>query len=359
MKRKGASLLAFSFAVLFVLTAVPTLLLYDLARLTTDRAAMKELLSSELFDDAEIRSTIVEQLRSQTIVGYLPSSLQDAVLSQDNLDAVYNSDWASQQRSVLVDAVYDYLETGDESKLVARFDTGRLLAALRGELGQRIISQSLEGLPVCTGSLPEITLDNGRLNLPTCLPPFVPTELLADQLHAILMQIIDSNPLGIASGGEIRFNLLDLAGARRAELLVNLQRLHQAYLWAQRAWLLGFIPLVCLAMIALLVVRTPDGLAFWWGFPLATAGLFSLTVALGGPSVFAMSGESLVARWLPDLLAPEFVIAVMDDLLSSLGDAWFTNLQRQSAAILVIGVALILAGLVLRWMLAPRSPANS
>lgn len=359
MIHKGARLLAFLCAILFVVTAVPTLFLYDLARLTTDRTAMEELLGGELFDDAEIRSTIVEQLRSQTIVGYLPLALQDAILSQDNLEAVYNSDWASQQRSILVDAVYDYLETGDDSKLVARFDTGRLLAALRGELGQRIISQSLEGLPACTNSLPDITQDNGRLGIPSCLPPVLPTNLIADQLHAILIRIIDSNPLGIAGGGEIRFNLLDLAGARRAELLDNLQRLHQAYLWAQRIWMLGLIPLACLVVIALLVVRTPDGLAFWWGFPIATAGLFSLTLASSGSSVIAISGESIVARWLPDLLAPGFVRAIMDDLLSSLGDAWFTNLQRQSAAILVIGMALILAGLVLRWILAPRSPANS
>jgi hypothetical protein len=178
-------------------------------------------------------------------------------------------------------------------------------------------------------------------------------------LHAILIRIIDSNPFGIAGGDEIQFNLLDLAGASRAELLGNLQRLHQAYLWAQRIWLLGLVPLVCLGMIGLLVVRTADGLAFWWGYPIVAAGLFSLALASGGPSVLATAGESIVARLLPDYLAPGFVRAVVDDLLSSLGDAWFTNLQRQSAAILVIGMALILAGLVLRWMLAPRAPADS
>ncbi|NIW46705.1 MAG: hypothetical protein GWN30_18705, partial [Gammaproteobacteria bacterium] len=73
-----------------------------------------------------------ETLENQPALENLPPLIRDSEPLQAALDNFLPPGWATQQSDRIVDAVFDYLETGDEEALVLSIEVAPLLESLKG-----------------------------------------------------------------------------------------------------------------------------------------------------------------------------------------------------------------------------------
>ncbi|MCI0577858.1 MAG: hypothetical protein L0332_16110 [Chloroflexi bacterium] len=352
---RGCSrLLALLMALLFVATAVPVFFLYNLAQVITDREAVKQALNGEELLSEVATAMVRQELENQPGVRDLPAVVRESEALQAALDNLLPPGWAASQTDAVVDAIFNYLETGDEAALVVTVDTGPLVEALRGEAGRQLVLAVLTSLPPCTTELPNIDLATGQIDIPGCLPQFIPVDLLATQLHATVVLVIDSSG-GTLGSQVLQFNLLDPNIPGTAEARQTLQRLRQIYLVSERwSWLLWLAPLVCLALVFLLGVRSPGGFGHWLGWPILATGGLSLFLAWFSPYLFdyglrvapPLQQEGAV------LLVGRFVRAAVEALMA----IWLQRVMLQGALTFIAGLFLVGLGFIAGWMLAEVGP---
>lgn len=349
--------LALTVAVGAVLLLMPVFLFYNLAQVMTDRQAVKEAVAGELLLDEAVDVMARQALLNYPALADLPPVVRDSTALQAALEAFLPPGWATQQTDAVVDAVYDYLETGDESKLVVNIETGLLLDQLRGERGREMVQSALESLPTCTELIPEIDLSDGTIELPGCLPPVIPVDFLANQLHAVMVLAIDSNLVSNLVGEQIEISLLDTSSLEARQ---SWQRAHQAYIWTTRGvWLLWFIPAFCLLFIAFLVVRSPGGLAHWWGWILVSAGVLTLLISLLAPLMVDL-GVGVAGMFIPIESTRVLVDRLLRVALETMAGNWLVRVRLQAGLALIVGLFLVAAGFVVNWMLAePESEKAS
>jgi hypothetical protein len=331
-------------AVAFVLSAVVALFVVNIAAVVTDREAVKRVLGDVnviMIDTAP--ALVAEAMEQRARELGLPLELDETVFTRVVAELV-PPDWAAGQTDVAVDAVYDVLETGNPAEAEVVIDTRPLLERVRGEPGQRSMVIVMQSLPVCTiEMLPSFSLD-GDMPIPACIPPIVGAELVAVQAHAILVQIIDLNPQLQAEAGVLRVPLLD-AAQMTPEQQAQLQRWHTIYELADRwAWLLWLIPLGCLFLILILVVRSLHDFGQWWGWALVITAILAFLLSAVIPA--------LLTFWLRTTVAPSLDTAVLPfglllrTVVDSLTDLWLRRIYVQAGIMLIVGLALVMLGLI-------------
>jgi hypothetical protein len=341
--------LALIVAVVFVVIMIPIFLFYNLAGVMTDRAAVKEAVSGELLLGEAVDVVARQALLDYPALADLPAVVRDSAALQAAVEAFLPPGWATQQTDAVVDAVYDYLETGDESKLVVIIETGPLLDQLRGERGREMVRSAVEGLPVCTELIPNIDLSAGTFELPGCLPPIIPVDFLADQLHTAVVLAIDSSLVSELVGEQIEISLLDSSSEEARQ---GWQRAHRSYVWTIRgAWLLWLIPVFCLLFIAFLAVRSPGGLGHWWGWILVVAGGLTLAATLLAPLMVDL-GIGVAGLFIPAESPRVLADRLLRLAVEALADNWLARVRLQAGLALIAGLFLGIAGFILNWMLA-------
>jgi hypothetical protein len=349
--------LALALAILFVFTTVPILFIFNLGQVTTNREAVKEALTGQALLDEAFAILVREGVRSQPAIQSLPTVIRDSEAVQQALENLIPADWVISQTNEIVDAVFNYLETDDPSTLVVHVDIGPLFASLQGEPGRQMVLAVLQSLPPCTlDNLPSIDLSAGRVDIQGCMPPLVPTELVANQLHSLAAQVINENTATAIIGDSVEFSLLGPDLQTQARTLNSLQQLRTAYLFARYGvWFLWLIPLGLLILILLLVVRSIGEFGHWWGWPLLATGTLSIFMLVVLPPVLDI-GLGGVSQAISDSGVALVVSRLVRLTLEALLDAWRTRVFIQAVLILIAGVILVGVGFV-GILLLPKSKA--
>lgn len=334
--RKMIAVLA---AVGFLAAAVFALFAVNLANVMTDREAVAGVLAGQGGLDSWVREqapdVAADLLQEQMArAGLPPVALDNVALASAAIDLI-PPEWVGAQTKTAVNAIYDYLETGDPAAATMHLDVAPLLAELQGEAGLRMITTFVGTLPPCSmddiGSLLNGLTGGGEI--PACIPPGVGEEALAAQAHSMLAQSIQQNPQ--MAGGGFDIPLLRFVSP---EQMRRIEQARQAYLLAdQWAWTLWLPPLLFLLVIALFVIRSLRTLGLWWGWPLLLTGGLTLLLALFVSANVAMGTAG--ASFMPG----GAVASVMAGAWQGLSALWLSRVYQQAGLMFGVGLALLLA----------------
>lgn len=340
--------LAALLALLFVFTAVFTLLVTNFATVATNRTLVKEALAgSERVLIAAAPEAIVAALQEQARAQGLPDLPVDTGVLADAVTTLAPPGWLSTQTDTAVDTLFDALETGNVAAGSIELDARPLLERVQGEPGRQAVTAVVTSLPTCANPndfAPQI----GRAPIPTCLPPEIDANLLAQQVHANVVEALQQNPQLDAQVGTFRLPLLQNE-AISPETQAAFQRLSRTFRliqqWSAVMWLL---PLGCLVFIALLVVRSAHELGRWWGWPLLGAAVLALLLALVLPALFTFF-------WRTAVFSPEAFSGLalsLEQLLPRLVQpvlqAWQNRVLLQAGGMLLLALPLLLLALLTR-----------
>jgi len=325
-------------AVFFVITAVLALLLVNGAHVLTNRAALKEALALDDLLRETLPTVITGVVEEQARAQGLPAPDLDTAVLADTILATLPPEWLAEVTDTAVDALLDYLETGDPALAVVAVDVSPVLAQWQGEVGRQAVLTIVQSLPTCT-DLSVIDLASGTL--PTCVPPGIPAEELAVQLFSVVSGTVLPQIVGQTAVVQIPLLSLDTLDANQ---LAALQRLQQWYALATQAWWAWLLPLVCLLLILLFAVRSAAGWGYWWGAPMAAAGMLGLVLAIVLPAL----GTWLMRTAVTGPTSVEGVTAVWGTFLQqgvfSLAVLWGRRMLWQAGSLLLVGLVFISYG---------------
>lgn len=348
--RGCSKVLALLMALLFVGTAVLAFFVYNLARVATDREAVKEALNGQVLL-GEVATAIVRQaVQEQVSAQGLPAVVQDSAAIQEAIGNLVPADWAASQTNGVIDAVFNYLETGNEAALTISLDMTPLFNNLRGEPGRQIVVSVLQSLPVCTTEQVQIDPQTGQVQIPGCIPPGIDPQVIASQVHGTVVGLLDQNPQVVGQANTISFNLLDERNPGAAEARAGLERARSIFLFARRwSWLVWLLPLMFISLTLLFGARSFSGLGHWLGWPLLLAAGITLVLSLT-PFLFdALFGLVVSQANLGEAgaVAGRFV----DATLGALMDILLVRVRVQAAVMLLAGFFWVGVGFIMGWML--------
>jgi hypothetical protein len=340
--RGCTQLLAGLLAVAFVITAVFTLFVVNLAHGLTDRETVKSVLNLEPLVREAVPLLLADSLqRTAAERGLAVDQIDEAVLAT-TFDVVVPPGYVDDLTETAVDGLYDYLETGDPNQANLTLDVTPMVDRLRGEPGQQAALSLVQSLPACDQPLTPEQLQAGQIPLNNCVPPNVPVETAALALHQAMVDVLDENPQVIGEG-VIRLNLFESGQVNQAQLQ-QLQRVQRTFVFLQQwGWTLWFMPLLCLALIFTLVIRSVSQWGHWWGWPLLLAGLITLVLAAMVPAVLLVYSRTAVSLTADGGLT---LATLSRRLAQNLSDLWLRRVLIQAGIVTFIGFAFVVFGFV-------------
>jgi hypothetical protein len=340
--RGCTQLLAGFFAFIFVVTAVSTLFLVNLAHGLTDRDTVKSVLNLEPVVRETVPVLLADALRRSATDRGLAVDLVDEAALEAAFDVVVPPGYVDELTETAVDGLYDYLETGDPDQATLDLDVQPMLDRLQGEPGQQAAVALVQSLPLCADPLTPEQLQAGQVLPDNCVPPNVPTETAALILHQAMVDALNENPQ-IIGEGVLRLNLFESGQVNQARL-EQVQRIQRIFVFLQRwGWTLWLIPLLSLALIFTLAVRSLSQWGHWWGWSLLLAGLLALILATMVPAVLLVYSRTAVAFTADGGLT---LAAMSSRLAQSLSDLWLRHVLIQSGIMTFIGLAFVIMGFI-------------
>jgi hypothetical protein len=330
-------------AAIFVLTAVTALIGYNLIVVATDREAVKELFAG--LDEVVRQSApalIMEAARQEALARGITDLPLDEAQIETAVATVIPPGWMDAQAAAAVDGLYDYLETGDPAAAEVTLDTRPLLDSLLGPAGQQMVTAVITNLPPCT-DVPNFSTV-GNVEVPDCLAPGTNVQEVSAAVHTAVVQAIESNPELLANTGAVRLPLFGEEGATgiSAERRAELERVQRNFMLARSwGWALWLLPLACLLLIALLVVRSLPTWGHWWGWPLVMAAVVTLFFAILMPALLTFTMRTAVpAETVGPLTLPIRQLGL--NLVTTVADRWLGRVYFQAGILLALGVGLVL-----------------
>lgn len=325
-------------AVIFLVTAVFALFAVNLVRAFTDRENVKAALDMEEIFREVAPTLIVSSLQENSAVN-LPIEISVESV-EESFDDLLPPDWLNTQANLIVDEAFDFLETGDlASSSSVTLDMQPLLLRFRQEPGKELVGAILYSLPPCPDPQPTVDLLTGRIDIPNCMPTIVPVEQVIDVVHTAVVATLDANPQLLTNAGAVTiplFNPERLTLEQRQNLL-QFQRVF--VLLKNWAWTFWLMPLFCLLLILVLVVRSWHGLGNWWGWPLVLSGGFSLLLGVILPALLLAQARLMV----PTTSGPfgPGVSQLLQSGAANMVDFWLNRVYLQAAVMLVFGLILV------------------
>jgi hypothetical protein len=248
-------------------------------------------------------------------------------------------EWAGTQASRALDALFDFLETGDPTVASLEIDAEPFVAQVRGAAGQRAVLAALQELPTCTATQEGFSVEAGGFLTDICMPPDAPLDQAAGLVHAATIETLDLAPELLTEVGSIQVPLLG-TNTLGSDGLARMQTLRQAFLVGrQRAWMLWFVPLWCLLAIWVLVVRSVGDLGFWWGWLLLIAGIITAFLTFLLPP-FA-TATLLVSMTGGQNAGQAPLGRLLSDTLNSIFNLWLPRVLMQAGMLLMASIPLI------------------
>jgi hypothetical protein len=340
--RGCTQLLAGIFVVIFIITAVFTLFLVNLAHGLTDRDTVKSVLNLEPLAREALPGLLADGLRRSAAERGLAVDQIDEAALDAAFDVVVPPGYIDGLTETAVDGLYDYLETGDPAQATLALDVKPMIDRLQGEPGRQATLALAQSLPPCEQSLSPEQIQAGQIELDNCLPPNVPAETAALMLHQAIVDGLNENPQVIGEG-VVRLNLFE-ASQMNQQQLAQAQRIQRTFVFLQRwSWSLWFIPLLSLMIIFTLAVRSVSQWGHWWGWPLLLAGLFAFILAAMVPAVLLVYSRTAMAITADGGLT---VAAMSGRLAQSLSDLWLRRVLIQAGLLGFIGLGFVIMGFV-------------
>ena len=311
-------------AVLFVMSSVVVLLLFNIER---------KAFSAETYKQAFENQRLYERIPAM-----LASMLSTSVAENPNaiplLRALRVEDWQASISTLLppeelktvadsaLDATFDYLNGKTDSAVISLVP---LKTHLASESGLQVVRQFLNLQPPCTTEqLTQMALGllGGQIIL--CNPPEEAIGLMTPFIQAQLQAITTIIPNEIAFIPGTTSNT-----PQDPRLKLNAVR--------SAIKLTPFIPAIFLFGIVVFAVRTFKELLIWWGWPIMIAGGISALIALIG---------SPVIGWILQLLIQnQGTIFIPSILAASIGETTSAVARQMLAPVVIEGFVLALLGL--------------
>jgi hypothetical protein len=342
-----------------VIVTVPVIFATSLGQIITNRQTIKDTLNADELLMGAVESAARQTLESQPALTNLPPLIRDSEPLQAALDNFLPPGWATQQSDQVVDAVFDYFDSGNEEELVINIDIGPLLESLKGESGRQVVLATLQSLPPCTDELPIIDFATGNIEINECLPPLIPVEILAGQIHGLVVLAVNSNTVGNLVGESIEIDLLGLDPAVSGIVRARLEQFRSVYLFGKQSlFLLWILPVVCLLLIVPMAVRKPGGLGNWWGWPLLVTAVVALLGSFAVPTLIDLIFETS-AGTIPSTSIAFIIDQIIESVIQTLAGLWVVRVRLLAALALIAGLFLAASGFITNWMLSERPVGES
>ncbi|GAB4580393.1 MAG: hypothetical protein Fur0022_31340 [Anaerolineales bacterium] len=335
-----ARFFAFLAALLLIILLPLSLLSFNVGRVIFNRALLTTVLTDAVTESELIPAALA--WFSEEVSAGLP--LTEAV--QDDLSAVFLSltqeGWTAIRAEVLsddilagwtssiVDSFYAWLDTEAPAPTFS-LDMQSFKARINSDFGLRAIEIAYNALPICDNAQVEAfrtqletALPGLNIYYPPCqFPEEYKTDQLTDYLNSlteVVNVIPDSFTLPVEPQAPESWQTLKSA----------LRIFRTAF------WLALIIPLFLWGLIALLVIRTPRGLARWGGIPLALAGILTILLSWAPGALitgFLLSGP---LQGTTPVLRDE-ILQIVSRLLQEI----FSPMMLQGLVVLLLGGIMI------------------
>jgi hypothetical protein len=310
-------------AVLFIVSGLIVLLLFNIER--------------QAFNSATYKQAFESQGLYQRIPELLATTLSTSIAENPNaiplLKTLTVADWQKSISTLLppeelkamadnaLDATFDYLNGKTDSAVISLVP---LKAHLVGDPGLQVVIQFLSFQPVCTAEqLSQMALGLLQGQITLCNPPEEAIGLMAPFIQSQLQALTSLIPDQLAfipgtnshTPNDPRLKLNVIRSAIR---------------------LTPFIPVLLLFGIAVFGIRTLREWLIWWGWPFLIAGVLSvLTALLGSPFI------GWILQWLIQTRGAIFIPSI---LAASIGETASAVASQMLAPVVMEGFILALLG---------------
>ena len=292
--RELLKLLAALCSVLFIITSVSALFLFNI--------------ESRAFSSATYKQAFEEQRLYERMPALLASTLQGTISQNPNaypfLKELTVEDWQVTITSLLppeelraladaaLDSTFDYLNNKTDTVIISLMP---VKARLVGESGVTVVQQFLQTQPDCTiEQLTQMALGLLGGDIALCNPPPEAMSLVAPFLQSQLQTVTTAFPNEVILVAEPE------SGTPNDPRL----RLHMVRSAIRFS---PFFALLLFLAIAIFAVTSIRALLIWWGWPLLITGVISAGIALVGSPIIGPLLQFLIetqgAAFLPPLLA--------------------------------------------------------
>ena len=337
--RTLGQLLAAICAILFVVSTVLVLLLFNIERKAFSSATYKQA-----FEDLGLYERMPAILAT-TLTTYMAESginmpfLQFLTVEdwQNNIAVLLPPEELKAMSNNALDATFDYLNGRSNSAVISLVP---VKAQLAGEPGVQLVLQILRQQPACTPEqLTQMALGFFGGQIALCNPP--------EQAVALMMPFIQSQLQTITTLLPNEVTLIsNTASGTPQDPRGRLNAVRSGIK------LTIFLPVLFLFGIAVFAVRSLRDLFIWWGWPLLLAGGISLLVALLGAPVIG-GILRLVIQTRGAFFVPPILAAALGETASAVTRQMLIPVIIQSLIIAAIGVGMLAVAILI-----PKRPVE-
>lgn len=361
-----ARLLAGFFAILFVISACLSILVYNAQGQFTNPELYKRVMIEERVYDSLPRLLSLQISESMTYdpCAEDPSTCesQDEESPEDeeggppdyfkNLDAgqwesllreILSPEWLQQQTESVIDQFIDFLESDQESPSIS-ISLVELKSKLMGSSGVEIVLNLIEGQPTCTREqLREIkeamASEEEQPDLLSCLPSEDILDEYAASIEETLNEVVGELPDEAIIGESFMEGASDVKPeVEDGEMQVGptLRRI-RTYMRIS-----PLVPVVFLILIAVFAVRSFRDLLRWWGIPFMATGIIVLAISL-----LSMPISNWLLRTYVEGRIPGYFSLEMVDLGFDIGRSMIRSYVKtcaiQGGVIALVGIMMSIA----------------
>lgn len=329
-------------AVLFVLSSVVVLLLFNI-----ERKAFSAETYKKAFENQGLYQRVPEMLAT-----VLSTSIAENPNSIPLLKTLTVQDWQTSITTMVppeelkaladnaLDATFDYLNGKTDSAVIS---LSPVKAHLAGESGLQVVRQFLSLQPPCTTeqlSQMAIGLLGGKITL--CNPPEEALGFMAPFIQAQLQAMTSLIPDQIALvPGTLSHTPND------PRLKLNAVR--------SAIKLTPFIPALFLFGITIFAVRTLRGWLIWWGWPFLITGVISALIALVGSPLVGWILQLLIQKQ-GTIFIPPVLAASIGETTSAVARQMLAPVVLQAFIFALLGAGMIIASLFISTQTRYTSP---
>jgi hypothetical protein len=335
-------LLAAFCAVLFVISSVVVLLLFNI-----ERKAFSSETYKQAFENQRLYERMPAMLAS-TLTVYIGQNPNAIPL----LKALTVENWQASLMTLLppeemktmannaLDSTFDYINGKTDSAVISLLPIKTHLA---GESGLQVVRQFLALQPQCTTEqLTQMALGLLGGQIALCNPPEEALGLMAPFIQAQLQAMTAILPNEVAFIPGTNSNT-----PNDPRLKLNAVR--------SAIKLTPFIPAIFLLGIAIFAVRTFREWLIWWGWPFMITGACSVLVALVGAPLVGWILQLLIQNQA-GVFIPAVLAASIGETTSAVARQMLTPVAIEGCILAIIGLGMVIASMFISRQTIYTSP---
>ena len=312
------------FAILFVITAVPALILFNFDRKAfTAQTHQKAFASADFYN--KLPALMAESMLSSTTdTSQLPVVMRG--MSQQAWEAYFRAMLPQETLKAMGDetlnSIFAYLNLQTNSVQISLIP---LKASMVSDTGVQAVFTLLNTQPDCTlEQIAQMTFNLFNNNeIQFCKPPAELTTLLTPMIQGQMQFATQAIPdqltlISVPPENDPRQAL------QSARMIMKLSPI---------------LPLAFLLLLTIAVVNSLKSWLNWWGVPLFVTGLLAVLMGLSGAPIFGAILQGILANGLPSVM-----LGFANDLTSAMLQALLSPVLWQGLGIALIGLGMAVAG---------------